>query len=229
MADRVTEGLQRGRQRPRTLARPPQRRVGIARRRGLDQRIELAQQGCIDGGGPFPTTPWPAAPSRRQRRLGLELEASFAGDEGVLFVGKAQEKASVFRTERRRNADGSANPWIHRSTTPVNHYYILDRDFGPLFIKFCSCFPYAVKVCLNGHEWLKRQLTQRGIVYEPLDNDIRATEGAGRVQRIANTFDAPRSTPSFAGGCAACRIPSPGPTERRAIAITSPSSKPNSP
>ena len=46
-----------------------------------------------------------------------------------------------------------------------NHYYVyvVDRDFGPLFIKFCSYFPYAAKLCLNGHEWLKRQLTQRGV------------------------------------------------------------------
>ena len=57
-----------------------------------------------------------------------------------MFVGKAQEKASVFRTEKRRRPDGATYPWIYRSTTPVNHYYvyILDRDFGPLFIKFCS-------------------------------------------------------------------------------------------
>jgi hypothetical protein len=120
--------------------------------------------------------------------------ASFTEEEGVLFVGKAQEKASVFRTEKRRHPDGATYPWIYRSTTPVNHYYfyILDRDFGPLFIKFCSYFPYAVKVCLNGHEWLKRQLTQRGIPYEPLDNGIRSTEEAARVQRIANTLDAPK-------------------------------------
>src|SRR2546422_1026118 len=118
--------------------------------------------------------------------------AAFTGDEGVLFIGKAQEKASVFRTDKRRNADGSTYPWIYRSTTPVNHYYfyLLDRDFGPLFIKFCSYFPYAMKVCLNGHEWLKRQLTQRGIAYEPLDNGIRSSDAAARVQRIANTLDA---------------------------------------
>ena len=118
--------------------------------------------------------------------------AAFTKDEGVLFVGKAQEKASVFRTEKRRNTDGSTYPWIYRSTTPVNHYYVylLDRDFGPLFIKFCSYFPYAVKVCLNGHEWLKRQLTQRGIAYEPLDNGIRSSPDAARVQRIAHTLDA---------------------------------------
>jgi hypothetical protein len=118
--------------------------------------------------------------------------ASFPGDEGVLFVGKAQEKASVCRTEKRRRPDGSTYPWIYRSTTPVNHYYVylLDRDFGPLFIKFCSYFPYAVKVCLNGHEWLKRQLTQRRIAFEALANGIRSSKDPGRVQRIANTLDA---------------------------------------
>src|SRR3989442_15940142 len=62
--------------------------------------------------------------------------------------------------------------------------------FGPLFIKFCTYFPYAVKVCLNGHEWLKRQLTRRGVAYEPLDNGIRSTEDAARVQAIAHQLDA---------------------------------------
>jgi hypothetical protein len=34
------------------------------------------------------------------------------------------------------------------------------------------------------------QLTQRGIAYEPLDNGIRSSADAARVQRIANTLDA---------------------------------------
>jgi hypothetical protein len=61
----------------------------------------------------------------------------------VLFIGKAQEKASVFRTEKRRDARG-VYPWIIRSTAMVNHYdvYLLDRDVGPLFITFWSYFPY---------------------------------------------------------------------------------------
>ena len=129
---------------------------------------------------------------QRKDDVAQKYLAAFTGDEGVLFIGKAQEKARVFRTEKRRNADGSTYPWMIRSTVPVNHYYVylLDRDFGPLFIKFCSYFPYAVKVCLNGHEWLKRQLTQRAIAYEPLDNGIRSTTEAARVQRIANSLDA---------------------------------------
>jgi hypothetical protein len=129
---------------------------------------------------------------QRKDDVAQQYLATFKGDEGVLFIGKAQEKASVFRTEKRRDAAGKRYPWIIRSTAMPNHYYvyILDRDFGPLFIKFCSYFPYPAKLCLNGHEWLKRQLTQRGIPFEPLDNGIRSSDEGGRVQRIADTLDA---------------------------------------
>jgi hypothetical protein len=129
---------------------------------------------------------------QRKDDVAQEYLARFPGEEGVLFIGKAQEKASVFRTEKRRGADGRRYPWIIRSTAMVNHYYVylVDRDFGPLFIKFCSYFPYAVKLCLNGHEWLKRQLTRRGIAYQPLDNGIRSSPHAARVQQIASDLDA---------------------------------------
>lgn len=115
----------------------------------------------------------------------------FDAEEGVLFVGKAQEKANVFRTEKRTNEAGVKYPWITRSTAMVNHYYfyIVDRDFGPLFIKFCSYFPYAVKVCLNGHEWLKRQLERRGMTYEALDNGVLSCDDPRRVQRLADGLD----------------------------------------
>jgi hypothetical protein len=128
---------------------------------------------------------------QRKDDVAQQYLAAFTGDEGVLFIGKAQEKASVFRTEKRRDARG-VYPWIIRSTAMVNHYYvyILDRDFGPLFIKFCSYFPYPAKLCLNGHEWLKRQLAQREVPFEPLDNGIRSSADGRRVQRIADSLDA---------------------------------------
>jgi hypothetical protein len=130
--------------------------------------------------------------SQRKDDIAQQYLAKFDDEEGVLFIGKAQEKASVFRTEKRRGTNGKTYPWIIRSTAMVNHYYVylVDRDFGPLFIKFCSYFPYAAKLCLNGHEWLKRQLTRRGITYEPLDNGILSSDEAERVQRIADDLDA---------------------------------------
>ena len=42
--------------------------------------------------------------------------------EGVLFVGRAQEKTNLFRTEKRRDANGRSCPWIVKSTRLVNHF-----------------------------------------------------------------------------------------------------------
>jgi hypothetical protein len=72
--------------------------------------------------------------------------AGFTGREGIVFIEVAQEKAHIFRTERRRNpATGAAYPWIVTATGIVSHYYFygVDDDFGPFFIKFCSRFPYT--------------------------------------------------------------------------------------
>jgi hypothetical protein len=111
--------------------------------------------------------------------------------EGVLFIGVAQEKARVPRTVRKAFGDGGTIPWIDYSSANVNFYYFycLDEDFGPFFIKFCSYFPYTAKLCLNGHEYLKCQLQHRKIDYEPLDNGISWCEDLPAAQRICNHFD----------------------------------------
>jgi len=112
--------------------------------------------------------------------------------EGVLYIGKAQEKAAVFRTIHKRNAEtGKPYPWISRGSALPNHYYfyVLDEDFGPLFIKFCSYFPYAVKVCINGHEWVKRQLTKAGIAFEALDNGVLSCENPKRLQELCDSLN----------------------------------------
>jgi hypothetical protein len=124
---------------------------------------------------------------QRKDDVALSYLANFEGDEGVLFVGKAQEKTTAYRTEKRRNPEtGRPYPWIVRTSIYVNHYYFycVDRDFGPFFIKFCSYFPYNAKVCVNGNEWAKRQAAQAGIDFEPLDNGFVSCEDPERLNRI---------------------------------------------
>ena len=117
----------------------------------------------------------------------------FSSEEGVVFIGKAQEKTPVFRTERRRSPrTGQPYPWIVRGSAMVNNYYIyaVDRDFGPFFLKFCSYFPFNAKLCLNGHEYAKRQLAQKGIAFEALDNGILKCADPKRLQAICDGLSA---------------------------------------
>jgi hypothetical protein len=66
------------------------------------------------------------------------------------------------------------------------YFYGLDDDFGPFFLKYGTYFPYTGRFCLNGHEYLKRQATRRGIAFEALDNGIASCEDPARLQRIAD-------------------------------------------
>jgi hypothetical protein len=133
------------------------------------------------------------AKGQRKDDLAAEYRAAFTGKEGVLFVGKAQEKTPVFRTEKRTNpTTGKKYPWIVRSTAMVNHYYFycIDEDFGPFFLKFCSYFPYNAKLCLNGHEYVKRQLAKEGIAFEALDNGILSCADPQRLQQLCDGLSA---------------------------------------
>src|SRR2546423_663196 len=132
---------------------------------------------------------------QRKDAVAAAYRAQFQGEEGVLFIGKAQEKAAVCRTEKRRNPQtGRPYPWLVKSTAVVNQYYIyaVDRDFGPFFLKFCSYFPYNAKLCLNGHEYLKRQLRQEGIAFEALDNGLLSCADPARAQALSDGLDAAR-------------------------------------
>jgi len=134
----------------------------------------------------------PFAKGQRKDEVAAEYRSRFAGTEGVLFVGKAQEKVAVFRTEKRTNERGQKYAWIVKSSTPVNqlYFYCVDDDFGPFFLKFCSYFPYNAKLCLNGHEYVKRQLAKAGIAFEPLDNGVLSCADPQRLQAICDGLSA---------------------------------------
>ena len=130
---------------------------------------------------------------QRKDEVMAEHLRKFQRPEGVVFIGKAQEKTPVFRTEKRKSPKtGRPYPWIVRSTAMVNHYYVyaVDRDFGPFFLKFCSYFPFNAKLCLNGHEYAKRQLAQEGIAFEALDNGVLNCADPERLQKICNGLSA---------------------------------------
>jgi hypothetical protein len=153
----------------------------------------------------------------RKEEVAAEYRAKFTGSEGILFVGKAEEKIKTFRTQGRREpATGASYPWLVKTTAMVNQYYFygVDDDFGPFFLKFSSYFPYGGRMCINGHEYVKRQLTKEGIAYEALDNGIRNCANPQRMQEIANELTSEKIDALFRKWLA--RLPHPYSAEDRA-------------
>jgi len=131
------------------------------------------------------------AKGQRKDELTQQFLAGFPAAEGVLYVGRAQEKSGVWRTQRRHNpATGGSYAWLVRATAFINffYFYCVDADFGPFFIKFSTYFPFTAKICINGNEWAKRQAAKAGIGFEALDNGFAAVDDVDRLQAICDSL-----------------------------------------
>src|SRR6266699_4363915 len=65
-----------------------------------------------------------------------------------------------------------------------------ERMAERILLKFCTYFPYNAKLCLNGHEYAKRQLSQKGIGFEVLDNGVLSCDDPKRLQPICDGLSA---------------------------------------
>ena len=126
-----------------------------------------------------------------KEKVAQEHAELFGITEGVILIGKAQEKASTFYARRE---DRGRRVWFNysRRTVQVTHYYfyLMDKDFGQCFIKVCTYLPFEVKVCFNGHEWAKQQLRQQAIEFEALSNGFAGCEDPEYLQDICHQLNA---------------------------------------
>lgn len=116
--------------------------------------------------------------------------AHFTAPEGVVFIGKAQEKMSSFKARKAFGPSGGVYFDFSRQPVAVNHYYfyVQDHRWGPAFLKVGSYLPYPVKLCLNGHEWVKQRLREKRIAFESLDNGFLSCAKPKRLQAICDSL-----------------------------------------
>ena len=119
-------------------------------------------------------------------------EARAQGRHGVVLVGVAQEKDSVWRGWREGGPDSHPHFEFSRQSVFPNFYYfyLYDAQFGPAFVKVSSYAPFSMWIGCNGHEWAKRQADQEGIAYTALDNGFATCDHHVRLQKICDRFGA---------------------------------------
>jgi hypothetical protein len=137
---------------------------------------------------------------RRQRKddVAARYRSRFHADEGVLFIGVAQERQFSFKATKHIIGPRAVRFCFSRQTVAVNQYYIYlqDAEWGPAFIKVGSYMPYPVRVCLNGNEWLKQQLRKEAIPFDSLDNGFLWCADPDRLQQLADSLG-PADVQSF--------------------------------
>lgn len=89
---------------------------------------------------------------------------------GLICIFSAVEPCRAFGIRRNR---ASHKLEVVREFRKCLHYYFYyqDKEFGFMHVRLQSWFPFEIQVYLNGHEWLARQLDQRGIAYQRYDHN----------------------------------------------------------
>jgi hypothetical protein len=64
------------------------------------------------------------------------------------------------------------------------YYYFLDAELGFMHARLQTWFPFSVQICLNGREWLARQMDRAGIGYRRRDNCFIGIDDIAAAQRL---------------------------------------------
>jgi len=70
-----------------------------------------------------------------------------------------------------------------RKCSHLYHYFI-DPQFGWMFVRLQTWFPFEIEVYVNGREWLSRTMDQQGLPYQRSDNKILWVEDWQQAQRL---------------------------------------------
>ena len=62
--------------------------------------------------------------------------------------------------------------------------YMIDETFGWMSVRIQTWFPFTVQVCVNGREWLARQMDKVGIEYERRDNCFARISDLPKAQAL---------------------------------------------
>jgi hypothetical protein len=90
-------------------------------------------------------------------------------NEGLIAIFSAKEPCYSYSVRGNRVSKEIHLVIEPRMCTHFYHYF-MHADFGLMHVRVQSWFPFTVEVCLNGREWLARQMDRAGIGYVQADN-----------------------------------------------------------
>ena len=105
--------------------------------------------------------------------------------EGLVAVLCVQETC---RTVALKYGKGRPSLYFKRRPQRVLYYYHLDPEFGLMYVRLETWFPYTVQIYVNGHDWLARQMLKRRLGFVQHDNAFTQLDDPEQAQQLADRF-----------------------------------------
>ncbi len=110
-----------------------------------------------------------ASAQTNKEQVALRVAEKDGISEGLVCVLKCVEPCVGF--DIHRNAEIKKLELVMRFRKCLHYYhYVIDPVFGWMNARIQTWLPFPVQVCLNGREWLARQMDREGLAYRRADN-----------------------------------------------------------
>ena len=109
--------------------------------------------------------------SSRERKEARALDIARADGvtEGLIAVLKCVEPCQTFTVGGNRAAKKLVLRPLSGKCSHL-YFYVLDPQLGLMHLRLQMWVPFSIHVCLNGRDWLARQLTRAAIGFDQRDN-----------------------------------------------------------
>jgi hypothetical protein len=115
--------------------------------------------------------------------LAREIAQRDGVTEGLIVTLAAVEPCYTFsvgpnRAEKKLELRYGSAKCLH------HYHYLIDPQLGFLNIRLQTWFPFTMHVCINGREWLSRQMDAAGLRYARRENCFVDLEDVARAQQL---------------------------------------------
>lgn len=124
-----------------------------------------------------------ADPSVRKEDMAREIARRDGIDNGLVCVLKSVEPCWSFEIHRNRAQKKLELQSRQRRCLHLYHYTI-HPQLGLLHARLQTWLPFNLSVCINGREWLSRQMDQAGLGYVRRENCFADLADVGRAQSL---------------------------------------------
>ena len=124
-------------------------------------------------------------PSSRERKETRALQIAQADGvaEGLIAVLKCVEPCHTFAV-----GPNATTKWIELRAAERKcshlYFYQLHPEWGLMHLRLQTWVPFTIHVCLNGRDWLARQLTRARIGFDQRDNCFVDVDDVAAAQRL---------------------------------------------
>jgi hypothetical protein len=148
----------------------------------LSQQVRASSLAVAEEAGrPVVHLNGPSGPKEDRAR---EIARQDGIDQGLIGVLTAVEPCWSYNVR----SDGKGKLELVHAYRKCQHlyHYMIHPVFGFMHVRLQTWLPFNLSVCVNGREWLGRQMDAAGVGYRRIDNCFTHIDDLGRAQRLAD-------------------------------------------